>query len=117
MVNVKYVDFRSDCRLGNQLYFALHAYKCGKILKTDVNQSINEQLKPLYDVLNIRNYVIGKPTVSWYSLQHQVPIGRNIMCQDFGSCYDEELLNEFISDTILKSDIAKQTIPSESVCV
>jgi chitinase len=116
-INVRYMDFKSDCRLGNQLYFAISAYKYQKALGTKVNQSVNEELKPLYDVLNIQNYVVGHKTVSWLDLKNKIATGSNMMCQDFGLCYDEKLLNEFISDTILKSDIAKQTVPSESVCV
>lgn len=50
-------------------------------------------------------------------MQNVAPIGRNIMCQDFGTCYDEDLLDEFISRTILRSDVAKTSDPSESVCV
>ncbi len=116
-INVRYMNFKHDCRLGNQLYFALSAYKYQKVLGTKVNQSINEELRQLYDALNIQNYVVGHKTVSWLDLKNKIAMGNNMMCQDFGLCYDEELLDEFISGTILESDTAKRTVPSESVCV
>lgn len=116
MVSINYIPFFEKCRLGNQLYFALNAYKCGFILKEDVRQNINSKLKDLYDKLNVFNYSIDGRSIPCSAIRGN-NAGKASMFQEFGVCYDENILNSFIRDTILKSEVIKNTIPQNRISV
>lgn len=113
-VNLYYCGFNPKCRLGNQLYFALNAYKLNKTYPGNtINQVITTELQPYFIKLNVPTGVFEQAVVQSrdfalaFKCDFNQPYGIANMFQDFGICYTEDMLNSFISSTIMQSELYK----------
>ena len=96
---INYLTFNKG-RLGNQLFYALQAYRLSKHFNITVKYAINKEAvqSKIYDFLiklNLDKYVEESNTAKYI----------NSYCQNLNTDFYENELNSFIVDNILKSEI------------